>query len=294
MSRKGRLNQSPLHLLCICQTVLSCDTLSQEQKIDNLETMRIIRYQHGKKKPAYGWLLEDKVGPIKGDIYGAFQRGEASIPFEKVKLLTPVQPGQIICVARNYAAHASEHGAVVPEVPALFFKPPSAVIGPGEAIVLPPQAQRVEQEAELAVVIGKQGRWIAAEEVDNHILGYTIANDVTDRIFQREDLLWTRGKGFDTFAPIGPWIETDFSTADAIISCRVNGDLRQMASTREMVHLVGQLIAFASSFMTLMPGDVLFTGTPEGVSKLEDGDLVEIEIEGIGTLTNPVIQAKRD
>lgn len=256
--------------------------------------MRIVRYLYRNKKPAYGWLLEDRIGPIKGDIFGSFQRGEAKIPLEKARLLCPVQPGKIICVARNYSAHAAEHGVEVPELPVLFFKPPSAVIGPGDEIVLPPQAQRVEQEAELAVVIGREGRWIAPEEAEKHILGYTIGNDVTERFFQREDLLWTRAKGFDTFAPLGPWIETNFNTADAIISCRVNGDLRQMASTREMVFLVDQLIAFASSFMTLMPGDVLLTGTPEGVSKLEDGDTVEIEIEGIGTLSNPVVQAKRE
>jgi 2-keto-4-pentenoate hydratase/2-oxohepta-3-ene-1,7-dioic acid hydratase in catechol pathway len=256
--------------------------------------MRIIRYSTSRKKPGYGWLLEDKVGPIKGDMFGSFQRGEARTSLEKVQLLPPVQPGKIICVARNYSAHAAEHGSVVPQLPALFLKPPSAVIGPDQPIVLPPQAQRVEQEAELAVVIGKAGRYITPEEAENHILGYTIANDVTERVYQREDLLWTRAKGFDTFAPIGPWIETEFNPADAIITCRVNGDLRQMASTREMVHLVDQLIAFASSFMTLEPGDVLLTGTPEGVSKLEDGDLVEIEIEGIGTLRNPVIQATRE
>ena len=256
--------------------------------------MRIIRYQTPRRKPGYGWLLDNKVGPIKGDIFGSFQRGEAKTPLEKVELLVPVQPGKIICVARNYHAHAAEHGAIAPEVPALFLKPPSAVIGPGEKIILPPQSQRVEHEAELAVVIGKKGRWISPEDAEKHILGYTIANDVTERVYQREDLLWTRAKGFDTFGPMGPWIETDFNSADAIISCRVNGDLRQMASTREMVHLVEQLIAFASSFMTLMPGDVLLTGTPEGVSKLEDGDQVEIEIEGIGTLTNPVVQANQD
>jgi 2-keto-4-pentenoate hydratase/2-oxohepta-3-ene-1,7-dioic acid hydratase in catechol pathway len=256
--------------------------------------MRIIRYQTSRRKPGYGWLLNNKVGPIKGDVFGTFERGEAKTSLDKVQLLSPVVPGKIICVARNYAAHAAEHGAPVPEVPVLFFKPPSAVIGPGEKIVIPPQAMRVEQEAELAVVIGKEGRWIPAEDAQKHILGYTIGNDVTDRFYQREDLLWTRAKGFDTFAPIGPWIETEFNPADAIISCRVNGDLRQMASTRDMVFLVEQLIAFASSFMTLMPGDVLLTGTPEGVSQLKDGDVVEIEIEGIGTLSNPVIQAKEE
>lgn len=255
--------------------------------------MKIIRYSTPRRKPGYGWLLDDKVGPIKGDIFGSYQRGEANTSLSKVQLLAPAVPGKIICVARNYAAHAKEHDAEVPEIPALFLKPPTAIIGPDEAIVLPPQAQQVEQEAELAVVIGKAGRWIELADASDHILGYTIANDVTDRVFQREDLLWTRGKGFDTFCPIGPWIETEFSTADAIISCRVNGDLRQMASTRDMVFLVEQLVAFASSFMTLMPGDVLLTGTPEGVSKLEAGDIVEIEIEGIGKLTNPVILSER-
>jgi len=256
--------------------------------------MKIIRYQTGRRKAGYGWLLEDKVGPIKGDIFGAYQRGEARTALEKVQLLPPVQPSKIICVARNYAAHAAEHDAEVPELPVLFFKPPSALIGPGEPIIIPPQAERVEHEAELGVVIGKAGRWIEPENARDHILGYTTANDVTERIFQREDLLWTRAKGFDTFAPVGPWIETDFNTADAIISCRVNGDLRQMASTREMVFLVEQLIAFASSFMTLQPGDLLLTGTPEGVGPLVPGDTVEVEIEGIGSLSNPVIASERE
>jgi 2-keto-4-pentenoate hydratase/2-oxohepta-3-ene-1,7-dioic acid hydratase in catechol pathway len=255
--------------------------------------MKIIRYQTGRRKPGFGWLLDNKVGPIKGDIFGSFERGDARTALEKVTLLPPVQPGKIICVARNYAAHAAEHHAPVPELPALFLKPSSALIGPGEPIIIPPQAQRVEHEAELAVVISKPGRWIEPDDAEKHILGYTIANDVTERVFQRQDLLWTRAKGFDTFCPVGPWIETDFNTADAIISCRVNGNLRQMASTRDMVHLVNELIAFASSFLTLESGDILLTGTPEGVSQIVPGDQVDIEIEGIGTLTNPVIGSER-
>lgn len=256
--------------------------------------MKIIRYKTGRRKAGYGWLLDNKVGPIKGDVFASFQRGEAKTSLDNVDLLPPVKPGKIICVARNYAAHAAELNNAVPELPVLFFKPPTTVIGPGAPIVLPPQSQQVEHEAELAVVIGKAGRWIEPAEVKDHILGYTIANDVTERFFQREDLLWTRAKGFDTFCPIGPWIETDFNTADAIISCRVNGDLRQMASTRDMVFLVEQLVAFASSFMTLLPGDLLLTGTPEGVSKLEAGDTVEVEIEGLGVLSNPVVQSERE
>lgn len=256
--------------------------------------MKIIRYQTARRKPGYGWVLEEKVGPIKGNLFGAYQRGEARTSLDKVQLLPPVVPSKIICVARNYPAHAAEQGAAVPDVPVLFLKPPSAVIGPGEPILIPPQAERVEHEAELAVVIGKAGRWIDPAQATDHILGYTIANDVTERVFQRKDLLWTRAKGFDSFCPIGPWIETEFNTSDAIISCRVNGGLRQMTSTREMVFLVEQLITFASSFMTLLPGDILLTGTPEGVGILNPGDRVEVEIEGIGTLTNPVIQAERE
>jgi 2-keto-4-pentenoate hydratase/2-oxohepta-3-ene-1,7-dioic acid hydratase in catechol pathway len=257
--------------------------------------MKIIRYTSGRRKnPGYGWLLEDKVGSIKGDLFSTYQRGEARTSLEKVELLPPVVPSKIICVARNYAAHAAEHDAEVPEVPVLFFKPPSAVIGPGQPITLPPQAKRVDHEAELGVVISRAGRWIAPEDARDHILGYTIVNDVTERHYQRDDLLWTRAKGFDSFCPVGPWIETDFNTADAIISCRVNGDLRQMASTREMVFLVEQLIAFASSFMTLLPGDLLLTGTPEGVGPINPGDTVEVEIEGIGKLSNPVVQSDRE
>ncbi len=253
--------------------------------------MRILRYQIGDSEPQFGWLLDDKVGPILGNPFESFQREEADIPLEDVRLLPPTLPSKVICVARNYAAHAAEHDAEVPEVPVLFFKPPSAVIGPGDEIVIPPQASRVEEEAELVVVIGIKGRWISAEEAQEHILGYTIGNDVTERDFQRQDLLWTRAKGFDTFAPLGPWIETNFNPADAMISCHVNGDLRQMASTRDMVFTVEQLIAFASSFMTLYPGDVILTGTPEGVSPLKAGDLVEMSIDGIGTLQNQVVQS---
>lgn len=253
--------------------------------------MQIVRYQTPDRKPAYGWMMEDRIGSIEGDIFGAFQRQEADLPLEEVQLLSPVQPSKLICVARNYQAHAEEHDAPVPEIPLLFFKPPSAVIGPGEGIIIPPQARRVEQEAELGLVIGKQGRWIPLEDAGDYILGYTIGNDVTERYYQREDLLWTRGKGFDTFAPIGPWIETDFDPADALITCRINDELRQMASSRDMIFDVNQLIAFASTIMTLMPGDVILTGTPEGVSEIAPGDTIEISIEGIGTLVNPVNQS---
>jgi 2-keto-4-pentenoate hydratase/2-oxohepta-3-ene-1,7-dioic acid hydratase in catechol pathway len=177
----------------------------------------------------------------------------------------------------------------VPEIPLLFLKPISAVIGPGDNIVLPPQSKQVEHEGELAVVIGRTGRWIAAEEAREYIFGYTVADDVTARDLQRRDGQWTRGKGFDTFCPLGPWIETDLDPADVLVQTRVNGEMRQMASTREMMFSVEQLIAFISSVMTLEPGDVILTGTPAGIGPLKHGDVVEVTVEGIGSLSNPVV-----
>ena len=251
--------------------------------------MRFVRYQTKDEIPRYGWLLNDKIGDIEGNLFGEFRRLDANTPLSEVTLLAPTQPSKIICVGRNYVAHAKEHNAEVPKIPLIFLKPPSTIISPDDAIILPPQSQQVEHEAELVIVIGKRGRNIIAENAKEHILGYTIGNDVTARDLQRADKLWTRGKGFDTFAPFGPWIDTDFDPSDAVITCRVNGQMRQMASTRDMVFSVGTIIAFISSVMTLEPGDLIFTGTPAGVGALTDGDVVEIDIEGLGVLSNPVM-----
>ncbi|MDH5507661.1 MAG: fumarylacetoacetate hydrolase family protein [Anaerolineae bacterium] len=255
--------------------------------------MKIVRYSEKDEPPQYGWVLEDAgggkmVGRIDGSIFDEYQRAEAKTPIENVKLAPPVEPGKVLCVGRNYVAHAEEHDVEVPDVPLLFLKPPSSVIGPGETIYLPPQSQKVEHEGELAVVMGKRGRWIDAGDVMNHVLGFIVANDITARDLQRRDGQWTRGKGFDTFCPVGPWIMTDFDPADALLTCHVNEELRQMASTRDMVFTVRQLVAYASSVMTLEPGDVLLTGTPAGVGKLNAGDVVKVEIEGLGDLVNPV------
>jgi len=253
--------------------------------------MRFLRYQTEEKPPRHGWLLDDKIGDIEGDLFGEFRRLDATTPLTDAKLLAPSQPSKIICVGRNYAAHAKEHNAEVPELPLIFFKPPSSINNPNDAIILPHQSQQVEHEAELVVVIGKRGRNIIAEDAKEHVLGYSIGNDVTARDIQRADRLWTRGKGFDTFAPFGPWIDTEFDPADAVVTCRVNGQMRQMASTRDMVFSVGTIIAFISSVMTLEPGDLIFTGTPAGVGTLADGDVVEVDIEGLGVLSNPVVNA---
>jgi 2-keto-4-pentenoate hydratase/2-oxohepta-3-ene-1,7-dioic acid hydratase in catechol pathway len=251
--------------------------------------MRIVRYQIGDgKKPKYGWLLDDKVGEIGGNVFGRYRRNEADTPLADVRLLAPAEPSKILCVGRNYVEHAKELGNEVPKVPLIFMKPPSAVISNGETIVLPPQSAQVEHEAELVVVIGKRGRNITAENARKHILGYTIGNDVTARDLQRSDNQWTRGKGFDTFCPFGPWIDTEFDPADAILTCRVNGQMRQMASTRDMIFNIPTLIAYVSSVMTLEPGDLIFTGTPSGVGELKHGDEVLVEIEGLGVLKNSV------
>jgi 2-keto-4-pentenoate hydratase/2-oxohepta-3-ene-1,7-dioic acid hydratase in catechol pathway len=250
--------------------------------------MRIVRFQIGSETAQYGWLREDKIGIIQGDVFGKYKRQNAKIPLSQVRLLAPSVPSKIVCVGRNYIEHAKELGNDVPKIPLIFFKPPSSVLNPGDPIILPPQSQQVEHEAELVTVIGKRGRNITTEEARKHILGYTVGNDVTARDLQKIDDQWTRAKGFDSFCPFGPWIDTEFDISDAVITCRVNGQPRQMASTRDVVFSVPTLVAYISSVMTLEPGDLIFTGTPSGVGPLKAGDEVVVEIEGLGVLRNLV------
>lgn len=254
--------------------------------------MKICRFQTHLHEPQFGWLYEDRIGKIDGDLFGAFRRLDSDLSIDSVKLLPPILPSKIICIGRNYRAHAEEHGVDVGEIPVLFLKPPSSLIGPRDSIVLPPQSRRIQHEAELAVVIGQHGRWIQPDEAMDYVFGYTIANDVTARDLQHTDTTWTRGKGFDTFCPLGPWIDTEFDPSDALITCHVSQELRQMASTRDMVFSIPQLIAFISTVMTLEPGDTILTGTPAGVGDLFDGDIVSINIEDLGTLTNPVVRER--
>ncbi|MFZ5879743.1 MAG: fumarylacetoacetate hydrolase family protein [Chloroflexota bacterium] len=250
--------------------------------------MRIVRYQHKDEAPQYGWLLDDKVGGIDGDIFERYRRRDADLPRAEVKLLAPCQPSKIVCVGRNYVEHAKELGNEVPKVPLIFLKPPSSIIASGETILLPPQSAQVEHEAELVIVIGKRGRHVTTEDARQYILGYTVGNDVTARDLQKTDGQWTRAKGFDTFCVFGPWIDTDFDPSDAVVTCRVNGQMRQMASTRDMVFSVPTLVAYVSSVMTLEPGDLIFTGTPAGVGPLKPGDRVDVEVDGLGGISNPV------
>lgn len=219
------------------------------------------------------------------------RRGRTLGRLDEASLLAPVTPSKVICVARNYVAHAAEHAAEVPEKPLLFFKPPSAVIGPGATIELPGESDRVEHEGELAVVMGHRCRRISEDDAWEAVLGVGCANDVTARDIQRSEKLWTRGKGFDTFCPVGPWIIAGIAretVADLEIRCSVNGGLRQRGQTSEMVFNPAYLISYISQVMTLEPGDLILTGTPAGVGPLTPGDTVTVEIQGIGSLSNPV------
>lgn len=204
------------------------------------------------------------------------------------RLLAPILPPKIVAFGRTYAQHAAELGNTVPDEPLCFLKPSTSVIGPGAAIALPAQSREVSFEGELAVVIGRPCRDVAAEDVSSVILGYTIANDVTARDLQKTDGQWARAKGFDTFCPLGPWIETDLDPQGLNIRTEVDGEVKQDGTTSDMVFTIGELIEWISSAMTLLPGDVVLTGTPEGVGLLSEGNIVSIEIEGIGTLVNPV------
>ncbi len=210
-------------------------------------------------------------------------------PLASVRLLAPILPSKVICVGKNYADHAREMGTEPPEEPVIFLKPSTAVSGPGDSIVRPTDlSERVDYEGELAVVIGRLCRQVPAERVPEVIFGYTCANDVTARDLQARDGQWTRAKGFDTFCPLGPWMETDVDPADLELSTSLNGEVKQHSRTSLMLHGVAELIMAVSQVMTLLPGDVLLTGTPAGVGPMGKGDQVSVTIEGIGTLTNPV------
>jgi 2-keto-4-pentenoate hydratase/2-oxohepta-3-ene-1,7-dioic acid hydratase in catechol pathway len=207
---------------------------------------------------------------------------------DTVDLLCPVTPTKIVAVGLNYKDHAQEMGEELPETPLLFMKPASSVIGPKETIILPPQSQRVDYEAELAVVIGQTAKNVASGQASEYIMGYTCLNDVTARDLQKTDGQWTRAKGFDTFCPIGPWIETEFDFAAADIKLSLNGEIKQSSNTSNLIFNPYELVEFISSVMTLYAGDVIATGTSSGIGPMNDGDTVEVQIAGIGRLTNIV------
>lgn len=249
--------------------------------------MQIVRYQ---KHTAtfYGLLEGQQVSEVLGDPFGKFKPGGKS-ELAQVKLLSPCQPSKIIGLARNYTDRVREIGATPPALPVIFLKPPSTVIGPGDAIRLPAQSQRVESGAELAVVIGRPAYRVSPEEALTYVGGLTCANDVTAVDLLEADGLGARGRSFDTFCALGPVIATGLDPADRLITGKVNGETRQMTSTHDIIFTVPQIVAFVSAIMTLLPGDVLLTGTPAGAGPLAAGDTVEIEIEGIGQLKNTAV-----
>ena len=264
--------------------------------------MRIARFTTG-EDPQFGVVTGEVdehgvpdedcvVVALNGDpLYVGLHLSNKEYPLSEVRLLSPVLPrSKVIGIGRNYAAHAAEMGGDVPAEPLMFMKPNTSVIGPGDPVFYPRQSSEVHYEGELAVVIGRICRDVPAEKAADVIQGYTVANDVTARDLQRSDVQFTRAKGFDSFCPLGPWIETELDVSDLRLQTFLNGDLKQDGTTKDMIFDVPALVAHVSAVMTLLPGDVILTGTPEGVGPMQVGDEVEVSISGIGNLTNQVKQ----
>lgn len=247
--------------------------------------MRIVRFDHD-NKVSWGILKDTEVEVIKGDPYESIGFTGEKLLKEKVKLLAPAEPSKIILAGLNYSDHARELGMSIPAEPVIFIKPPTTVIGPEEKILYPVGVTRVDYEAELAVVIRRTAHNISEAEVPGFILGFTCLNDVTARDLQKKDTQWIRSKSFDTFCPVGPWIETEFDHSNARVRARLNGKAKQDSSTSNFIFNIPKLVSFVSRVMTLMPGDIISTGTPPGIGEMKPGDEIEIEIDGIGKLKN--------
>ncbi|NUR92950.1 MAG: fumarylacetoacetate hydrolase family protein [Nonomuraea sp.] len=250
--------------------------------------MRIARFSTG-EGVSFGIVEGEFVSAVNGHPFGQVQFTGERFPLAEVRLVAPMLPTKVVAIGRNYAEHAHELGNDVPAEPLVFLKPSTSVIGPGEAIAYPGQSERVDFEGELAVVIGRLCRDVPVERVKDVVFGYTCANDVTARDLQKKDVQFTRAKGFDTFCPLGPWIETDLDASDLALTTTVNGEVRQSGRTSQLIFDIPALVSYVSAVMTLIPGDVILTGTPAGVGPMEVGDEVSVEIEGIGTLTNKVV-----
>lgn len=254
--------------------------------------MKILRFQQNNKE-VFGILKNEVVYEVVSNSQNFFYTRSCpelgkSYSLEDVKILPPVYPSKVVCVGLNYQDHAAELDMDLPDEPVLFLKPPTTVIGPADPIIYPPESRQVDYEAELAVIVGQNAHKISVDDASNYIAGYTVLNDVTARDLQQKDGQWTRAKSFDTFCPLGPWMETDLDPANQRISMRVNGELKQNSNTRNMIFPVEELFSFISHIMTLNPGDVIATGTPPGVGQLQVGDLAEAMVEGVGTLRNRV------
>jgi 2-keto-4-pentenoate hydratase/2-oxohepta-3-ene-1,7-dioic acid hydratase in catechol pathway len=250
--------------------------------------MRIVRYSHDGQL-SFGVLEGETIAAITPHPFAPFEYSGERLAPDEVRLLAPVLPTKVVAVGKNYADHAKEMGDDVPEEPIIFLKPSTSVVGPDDPIIYPAGVDRVDFEGELAVIVGKMARRLDEANALQVVLGFTCANDVTARNLQASDGQWTRAKGFDTFCPLGPWIETDLDSSDLAVRTLVNDEQRQSSRTSMLVTSVARLLAFISGVMTLLPGDVILTGTPAGIGALSPGDRVEVEIEGIGVLTNRVV-----
>lgn len=248
---------------------------------------RLYRIEH-QGAPRHAFERDGRFHLIEGDVFGAYEEG-SEIGSEHSRVLAPVTPSKLVCVGLNYRDHAAEQGKPLPDEPLLFIKPSTSVIGSGEPIRLPAWAGRVDHEAELGVVIGKTASRVRAARASEHILGLVCVNDVTARDLQKKDGQYTRAKGFDSFAPVGPCVAMGLEGRDLQVRGYVNGSLRQDSRTRELIFTIPELIEFISSVMTLLPGDIISTGTPAGIGPIRPGDSVTIHVEGIGALTNPVV-----
>jgi 2-keto-4-pentenoate hydratase/2-oxohepta-3-ene-1,7-dioic acid hydratase in catechol pathway len=250
--------------------------------------VKVARFSNG-AEPRFGIVDGPELVVLKGHpLVAGYQTTGERVPLKEVKLLAPTIPSKIICIGKNFADHAAEIGEEVTEEPLIFFKPSSAIIGHGDAIVIPPQSKQVELEAELCLVIGKLAKNVSVDKAMEYLWGVTIANDVTARDLQFGDGQWARSKGFDTFCPLGPWVETEFLPDGQVIESRVNGEVRQNVAITEMVHNIPTIISYVSKNMSLLPGDIILTGSPAGISVIKSGDMIECEIEGIGILATPV------
>ncbi len=250
--------------------------------------MRICRYQVT-GAPSYGLVEGDNIAIIDTDPYSKWKRTGNTVSLAKATLLAPCAPTKVVAVGLNYIDHASELSMDVPKEPVIFLKPATAVIGPGESIVIPAMSHQVDYEAEIGVVIKHLAKNVTEDAAGDYILGYTCANDVTARDLQRTDGQWTRAKSFDTFAPIGPWIDTDFDPTEVKVESVLNGQVKQADSSKNMIFPIPRLISFISQVMTLNPGDIVMTGTPPGVGPMQAGDRITIRIEGLGVLTNTLV-----
>jgi 2-keto-4-pentenoate hydratase/2-oxohepta-3-ene-1,7-dioic acid hydratase in catechol pathway len=251
--------------------------------------MKIVRIKAG-DDIAYGVADTEGVLVYRGTPFVAWEPTETVVPWETAQLLAPVLPTKVVAVGRNYVDHAAERGGEVPDEPLIFLKPATSVIGPEAGVVHPPISNDVQHEAELAAVVSRVARHVKAEDASAYLMGYTAANDVTARDLQMKDGQWARAKGFDTFCPLGPAIETELDPLEKLaVICRVNGEVRQAGFTSDMVFGVAEIFEYVTAVMTLLPGDVILTGTPAGISRVVPGDVMEVEIDGIGVLENRVV-----